>query len=107
MISQLPLSEVIETAKQKLGSVSSCLNDSAAFATAVSEFDNWLSEHKELIAQTTTEQPHCRQEIEQLIRKLTRLEMQARYNMSLVADMQGYIHSQLETTPVPPHPYHR
>ena len=107
MTTQLPLSEVLETAKQKLGRVSSCLNDSAAFAAAVTEFDNWLSQHKELIAQTTTEQPACRQEIEQLIRKLTRLEMQARYNMSLVADMQGYIHGQLETTPVPSTPYHR
>ena len=107
MTTQLPLSEVLETAKQKLGSVSSCLNDSAAFAAAVQDFDEWLAQHKELIAQTTTEQPSCRQQIEQLIRELTRLEMQARYNVSLVADMQGYIHGQLDTTPVPRTPYHR
>ena len=107
MTEQLPLSEVLETAKHKLGSVSACLNDSAAFAAAVNDFDDWLCQHKELIAQTTTDQSDCRQQIEQLIRDLTRLEMQARYNISLVTDMQGYIHGQLDTAPVPPTPYHR
>ena len=107
MTMQLPLSEVIETAKQKLGRVSACLNDSAAFAAAVNEFDDWLSQHKELIAQTTTEHSDCRLQIEQLIRDLTRLEMQARYNVSLVTDMQGYIHGQLDTAPVPVTAYHR
>ena len=107
MTEQLPLTEVLETAKQKLGSVSSCLNDSAAFAMAANDFHDWLSQHKELIAQTTTDQSDCRQQIEQLIRELTRLEMQARYNISLVTDMQGYIRGQLDTAPVPPTPYHR
>ena len=107
MTEQLPLTEVLETAKQKLGSISACLNDSAAFAAAVNDFDDWLSQHKDVIAKTTTDQPDSRQQIEQLIRELTRLEMQARYNMSLVSDMQGYIHGQLETAPIPPTPYHR
>ena len=99
MIEQLPLSEVLETAKQKLGSVSACLNDPAAFAAAVNAFDDWLSQHKELIARTTTDQSDCRQQIEHLIRALTRLEMQARYNISLVTDMQGYIRGELDTAP--------
>ena len=107
MTEQLPLSEVLSTAKQKLGSASACLNDSAAFASAVTEFDEWLSQHRELIAQTTTDQHDCRQQIEQLLRDLTRLEMQARYNVSLVTDMQGYIHGQLDTAPAPPTRYYR
>ena len=74
---------------------------------AVNDFDDWLSQHKEQIAQTTTDQSDCRQQIEQLIRQLTRLEMQARYNISLVTDMQGYIRGQLDTVPVPTTPYHR
>ena len=107
MTEQLPLTEVLKTAKQKLGGASACLNDSTAFAVAVNDFDDWLSQHKEQIAQTTTDQSDCRQQIEQLIRQLTRLEMQARYNISLVTDMQGYIRGQLDTVPVPPTPYHR
>ena len=107
MAVRLPLSEVLDTARQKLGSVSSCLNDSAAFASAVKDFDEWLSGHKELIAQASSEQADCRQQIESLIRELTRLEMQARYNVSLVTDMQSYIHGKLDTTPSPSMPYHR
>lgn len=107
MTVQLPLSEVLETAKQKLGSLSSCLNDSAAFAAAVNEFDDWLMQHKDLIARTTSEKADFRLQIEQLICALTRLEVQARYNASLVADMPGYIHGQLDTAPQPPASYHR
>ena len=73
MTVQLPLSEkVLETAKQKLGSLSLCLNDSAAFAAAVNEFDEWLAQHKDLLARTTTEQADYRLQIEQLICALTR-----------------------------------
>ena len=42
---QLPLFEVLETAKRKLSSVSACLNDSTAFSASVAEFDEWLTEH--------------------------------------------------------------
>ena len=107
MTVQLPLSEVIVTAKQKLSSVSACLNDSAAFNAAVAEFDNWLSKHKELISTSTPGQVNEREEIQQLIHQVTRLELQARYNISLVSDMQGYIHGQLEDTTTPPTPYRR
>ena len=46
-------------------------------------------------------------DIEQLIHQLTRLELRAHYNISLVEDMQGYIHGQLERTTSPQSPYHR
>ncbi len=96
MTVKLPLSEVIATAKEKLSSASACLNDSSAFSSALAEFDSWLSEHKELITAPAPEQVKEREEINQLIHQLTRLELQARFNISLVSDMQSYIHSQLE-----------
>ena len=96
MTVKLPLSEVIITAKEKLSSASACLNDSSAFSAAIAEFDSWLSEHKELISAPAPEQVSEREEISQLIHQLTRLELQARFNISLVSDMQSYIHSQLE-----------
>ena len=107
MTDQLPLSEVIITAKQKLSSVSACLNDSAAFNAAIAEFDMWLSKHKELISASAPEQVNEREEINQLIHQVTRLELQAHYNISLVSDMQSYIHGQLEDTTIPHTPYRR
>ena len=107
MTDQLPLSEVIVTAKQKLSSVSACLNDSAAFHAAIAEFDKWLSKHKEIISASALGQVNEREEIHQLIHQVTRLEIQARYNISLVSDMQGYIHGQLEDTTTPHTPYPR
>ena len=98
MTVELPLSEVITTAKEKLSSASACLHDSSAFCSAIAEFDSWLSEHKELIFAPAPEQLHEREEISQLIHQLTRLELQARFNISLVSDMQSYIHGQLEDT---------
>ena len=105
MTIRLPLFEVLETAKRKLSSVSACLNDSTAFSASVAEFDEWLSEHKDLISANASEEANVKLEIEQLIHQLTRLELQARYNISLVSDMQGYIHGQLEDTTAPHTPY--
>ena len=107
MTDQLPLSEVIITAKRKLSSVSACLNDSAAFNAAIAEFDMWLSKHKELISASAPGQVNEREEINQLIHQVTRLELQAHYNISLVSDMQSYIHGQLEDTTIPHTPYRR
>ena len=107
MTVQLPLSEVIATAKQKLSSASACLNDSAAFGAAIVEFDRWLSEHKELISATAPEQLKEREEIKQLIHQMTRLELQAHYNISLVSEMQSYIHGQLEDTTTAHTSYYR
>ena len=105
MTDQLPLPEVLATAKQKLSSVSACLNDSTAFNAAIAEFDMWLSKHKELISASAPARVNEREEITQLIHQLTRLELQARYNISLVSDMQGYIRGQLEKTNTPHTPY--
>ncbi len=107
MTVQLPLSEVIATAKKKLSSASACLNDSTAFSSAIAEFDSWLSEHKEHISAPAPEQANEREEMSQLIHQLTRLELQARFNISLVSDMQGYIHGQLEDTANSHTPYRR
>ena len=107
MTVQLPLSEVINTAKQKLSRAYACLNDSVAFSAVIAEFDMWLSEHKELISSSASGQVSEREEIKQLIHQVTRLELQARYNISLVSDMQGYIHGQLEDTTTPHTPYRR
>mgnify|MGYP005659872497 CR=1 FL=1 len=107
MTVKLPLSEVITTAKEKLSSASACLNDSSAFSSAIAEFDRWLSEHKELISASAPGQVNEREEINQLIHQVTRLELQARYNISLVSDMQGYIHGQLEYATTPHTPYRR
>ena len=107
MTVQLPLSEVLFTAKQKLSSASACLNDSTAFKAAITEFDVWLSKHKELISASDPRQANEREEIDQLIHQMTRLELQAQYNISLVSDMQGYIHGQLEDTTTPHTPYRR
>ena len=107
MTVQLPLSEVILTAKQKLSSASACLNDSSAFKDAIAEFDMWLSEHKALISASAPGQMNEREEINQLIHQVTRLELQARHNISLVSDMQGYIHGQLEDATTPHTPYRR
>ena len=98
MATQLPLSEVIATAKQKLSSVSACLNDSSAFSASVAEFDEWLTKHKNLISVYSSEGSDLRCEIEDLIHQLTRLELQSNYNISLVTDMQSYIHGKLERT---------
>ena len=103
MTVQLPLDEVISTAKLKLSGVSACLNDSSAFRVAVLDFDTWLSEHKESILASSTREPNQRHEIEQLIHQLSRLELQARYNITLVENMHTYIHEQLECISTP-HP---
>ena len=107
MTVQLPLSEVIETAKQKLSSASACLNDSRAFSAALVEFDEWLRDNKDSISACASEQANVRSEIEQLIHQLNRLELQAQYNISLVTEMQSYIHSKLEHNITPDTAYQR
>ena len=107
MTIQLPLSEVIETAKRKLSSASACLNDSAAFSASVNEFDEWLTEHKDLISAHVPEETNVRLEIEQLIHQLTRLELQAQYNISLVTECRAiFMESSNSLPPLIPS-YHR
>ena len=91
MSAHLSIHDVLETAKQKLGGVSSCLNDSKAFAKAVSDFDIWLAEHSTQLASASDLNADMREQIAQILHHLTRLEFQARHNAHLVSDMQTYL----------------
>ena len=92
MTSSLSISEFLETARQKLGGVSSCLNNSKAFARAVTEFDDWLESQRETVSHAADLGYHAREEVSDILRQLSRLELQARHNASLVSDMQKYLH---------------
>ena len=92
MTSSLSISEFLETARQKLGGVSSCLNNSKAFARAVTEFDDWLEGQRETLSHAADLDYHASEEVADILRQLSRLEFQARHNASLVSDMQKYLH---------------
>ena len=92
MTSSLSISEFLETARQKLGGISSCLNNSKAFARAVTEFDDWLESQRETLSHEADLDYHAREEVANILRQLSRLELQARQNASLVSDMQKYLH---------------
>ena len=92
MTSSLSISEFLETARQKLGGISSCLNNSKAFARAVTEFDDWLEGQRETLSHAADLDYHAREEVADILRQLSRLEFQARHNASLVSDMQKYLH---------------
>ena len=92
MTSSLSISEFLETARQKLGGVSSCLNNSKAFARAVTEFDDWLEGQRETLSHAADLDYQTREEVADILRQLSRLELQARHNASLVSDMQKYLH---------------
>ena len=92
MTSSLSISKFMETARQKLGGISSCLNNSKAFARAVTEFDEWLECERETLSHAGELDYHAREEVADILRQLSRLELQARHNASLVSDMQKYLH---------------
>ena len=92
MTSSLLISEFLETARQKLGGISACLNNSKAFARAVTEFDDWLEGQRETLSHAADLDYHAREEVADILRQLSRLEFQARHNASLVSDMQKYLH---------------
>ena len=92
MTSSLSISEFLETARQKLGGVSACLNNSKAFARAVTEFDDWLEGQRETLSHAADLDYQTREEVADILRQLSRLEFQARHNASLVSDMQKYLH---------------
>ena len=92
MTSSLSISEFLETARQKLGGISACLNNSKAFARAVTEFDDWLEGQRETLSHAADLDYHAREEVADILRQLSRLEFQARHNASLVSDMQKYLH---------------
>ena len=95
MTSQLPMFEVIATARQKLSGVSACLNDSQKFSSSLLEFDLWLSEHIQAFSEIKQSRSKYQDEIEELISIVERLENQARYNVSLVEGMQHYVSQKL------------
>jgi len=93
MSAQLRLDEILDTAKTKLGVVSSCLNDSHAFARHLTEFDEWLLAHKTELSAASQIDDASRQNISEIISQITKLELQARYNARLVNDMQTHLHN--------------
>ena len=93
MTSSLSISEFLETARQKLGGISACLNNSKAFARAVTDFDDWLKGHRETLSHAADLDHHAREEVADILGQLSRLELQARHNASLVSDMQKYLHA--------------
>ena len=102
MSAHLSIHDVLETAKQKLGGISACLNDSKAFAQAVSDFDVWLAGHSTQLASAAELNADMREKIADILRRLTRLEFQARHNAHLVSDMQTYLQEDKPLEPYAP-----
>ena len=102
MSAHLSIHDVLETAKQKLGGISACLNDSKAFTQAVSDFDVWLAEHSTQLAFAAELNADTREKVADILRRLTRLEFQARHNAHLVSDMQSYLQEDQPLEPYAP-----
>ena len=102
MSAHLSIHDVLKTAKQKLGGVSSCLNDSKTFAKAVSDFDSWLAGHSTQLTSASEFNAETREKIADILRQLTRLEFQARHNAHLVNDMQNYLQEDRPINPYTP-----
>ena len=96
---ELSYFDILQTAKQKLGGVSSCLNDSKKFAEAVQDFDSWLEGHKAQLTHAAETDKTIRDTLADILRHLTRLELQARHNAQLVSDMQGYLRDDYPENP--------
>ncbi len=113
MSAPFSIQDVLETAEQKLGGISAYLNDSKAFAKAVSDLDVWLAEHSVHLTSASELSADTRDKVADILRQLTRLELQARHNAHLVSDMQTYLREDQpsdpythKTAPAPqvPHP---
>ena len=91
MSETLSIIDVLETARQKLGGISACLNDSKKFAHAVTDFDSWLDAHSQQLSSASDLDQNTREQVADILRQLTRLELQARHNANLVGDMQSYL----------------
>ena len=61
MTSSLSISEFLETARQKLGGVSSCLNNSKAFARSVTQLDDWLEGQRVTLSHAADLDYHARE----------------------------------------------
>ena len=91
MSETLLIIDLVETARQKLGAISACLNDSKRFAHAVTDFDSWLDLHSQQLSSASDLDQNTREQVADILRQLTRLESQARHNANLVGDMQSYL----------------
>ena len=91
MSETLSITDLLETARQKLGGISACLNDSKKFAHAVTDFDSWLDAHSQQLSSASDLDQNTREQVADILRQLTRLELQARHNAHLVGDMQSYL----------------
>ena len=91
MSETLSIIDVLETARKKLGGISACLNDSKKFAHAVTDFDSWLDAHSQRLSSASDLDQNTREQVADILRQLTRLELQARHNANLVGDMQSYL----------------
>ena len=91
MSETLSIIDVLETARQKLGGISACLNDSKKFAHSVTDFDSWLDAHSQQLSSASDLDQNTREQVADILRQLTRLELQARHNANLVGDMQSYL----------------
>jgi len=94
MSAPMHVDELVATAREKLGGIRACLNDSHAFAREVKAFDDWLGVHKSSFSHAADVSAASRSGIAEVIAQITRLEMQAHHNARLVTDMQGYLQGQ-------------
>ena len=91
MSETLSIIELLETARQKLGAISACLNDSKKFANEVTDFDSWLKDHSHQFSSASELDQNTRKNVADVLRQITRLELQAGHNANLVCDMQSYL----------------
>lgn len=91
MSETLSITELLETASQKLGAISACLSDSKKFAIEVTDFDSWLKVHSHQFSSAAKLDQNTRKHFADLLRQITRLELQAGHNANLVCDMQSYL----------------
>ena len=91
MSETLSIIDLLETASQKLGGISACLNDSKKFSHAVTDFDSWLDVHSQQLSSASDLDQNTSEQVADILRQLTRLELQARHNANLVVDMQNYL----------------
>ena len=91
MSETLSIIDLLETANRKLGGISACLKDSKKFSHAVIDFDSWLDVHSQQLSRASDLDQNTRKQVADILRQLTRLELQARHNANLVVDMQSYL----------------
>ena len=91
MSETLSIIELLETARQKLAAISACLNDSKKFANEVSDFNSWLNAHSQQFSSASELDQNTHEQVSDILRQITRLELQADHNANLVCDMQSYL----------------